>query len=275
VAYTARHGSVTVARYQVRGDDPNRADPISAVPVIAIDHPDFQHNGGMLAFGPDGMLYLSVGDGGSIADPDRVAQDPGSLLGKILRLDVDAAEPYAVPADNPFVGRAGARGEVWALGLRNPWRFAFDPPSGLLFVADVGQDNWEEVDVVDAARGGVDFGWSTLEGTHCFREPSCDPTGTTLPVIEYAHVPPCTSVTGGAVYRGAQVPEHQGRYFFADYCLGWLRSIRYAADGRSVTEYLSWQTGVDGHVQSFGVDGSGELYVLYAEGGVYRIGPPL
>jgi glucose/arabinose dehydrogenase len=275
VAYTAADGAVTVARFEVRADDPYRADPASAATVIAVAHPDFQHNGGMLAFGPDGRLYVSVGDGGSTGDPDRVAQSPASLLGKLLRLDVDGAEPYAIPTDNPFVGRAGARGELWALGLRNPWRFAFDPPSGLLYVADVGEGNWEEINAVPASAPGVDYGWSTLEGAHCFHEATCDSSGTTLPILEYEHTPPCTSVTGGVVYRGTRVPAHAGRYFFADYCLGWLRSIKYGGDGRGITEYLSWQTGVSGRVQSFGVDGFGEVYLLFAEGDVYRLGAPI
>jgi hypothetical protein len=219
------------------------------------------------------MLYLSTGDGSGDGDTEGHAQDMESLLGKILRLDVEASTPevpYAIPRTNPFARRPGVRGEIWALGLRNPWRMSFDAPTGLLYVADVGEGEMEEVNVVRAASGGYNFGWNLMEGTSCFASgPECSRAGLTLPELEYAHAPPCTSVTGGFVYHGT-LADHEGRYFFADYCLGWIRSIR--VQDAHITEYVDWTSPAEGGIQSFGVDGVGELYVLQGDGAVYRIG---
>jgi glucose/arabinose dehydrogenase len=270
VSYTATDGDVVVARYRAAPGAPDRADPGSARTVIRIDHPGLTHNGGQLAFGADGMLYVSVGDGGSGGDLEGDAQSLRSLLGKILRLDVDARDPYAIPAGNPFAGRPGARPEIWALGLRNPWRFSFDPETDRLIVADVGQNAWEEVNVVPSRVGGFNFGWNVVEGTHCFGGTPCDAAALTPPTLEYEHAPPCTSVIGGYVYRGARLPAHAGRYFFADYCLGWIRSIRLDASG--IDEYVEWTDPPPGRVQSFGLDGAGELYLLLAGGSIYRLG---
>lgn len=271
VAYTAFGGDIVVARYRVPAATPDRVDPGSEMVIIRIPHPDPTHNGGQLAFGPDGMLYISTGDGDSSGDFSGNPQSLESLLGKILRLDVDAATPYAIPRDNPFVRRPSARHEIWALGLRNPWRLTFDAPSGLLFVADVGEQEREEVNVVTAGRGGYNFGWNVMEGSRCFgSNPECVTTGLTLPDLEYTHAPPCTSVIGGFVYRGGALPDHVGRYFFGDFCQGWIRSIR--MDGNRIEEYVDWTVASRFGLQSFGVDGQGEVYVVYADGAIYRIG---
>jgi glucose/arabinose dehydrogenase len=271
VYFTAPNGDITITRYAASAD-PNVADAGSAHPIITAAHSSrTNHNGGMLAFGADGMLYIGTGDGGGGGDPDENGQDPGTLLGKLLRLDVDAGDPYAIPADNPFVGTAGARGEIWAIGLRNPWRWAFDRTAGDLYIADVGQSAWEEVNVTAATAAGVNYGWDVMEGRHCY-EPSsgCNPSGLAQPVLEYGHDEGC-SITGGLVYRGAAVPALQGTYFYADYCGGWVRSFRYA--NNSAAEPQEWAFGNLGNILSFGEDAAGELYILSANGTVYRIVP--
>lgn len=267
VNYTDPRGDTRVERYRV-GADRNRADPASAQLVIGIAQPYSNHNGGLVAFGPDGKLYVGMGDGGGGGDPDENGQDPAELLGKLLRLDVDGAAPYAIPADNPFAGRGGGRAEIWATGMRNPWRFSWDRAANLLFVADVGQNRLEEVNVVPAGQGGLNYGWDVMEGSDCF-EPGtgCDRTGLVLPATEYSHADGC-SVTGGYVYRGQDLPALRGTYFYADYCAGWIRSFRYA-NGQA-TDARSWDLGGVGNVTSFGEDARGELYVL-AGGGVYKI----
>jgi glucose/arabinose dehydrogenase len=268
VNYTDVQGDTRVERYRVSGNR-NVADPASAELVIAIDQPFSNHNGGQLAFGPDGKLYIGMGDGGGGGDPQETGQDPTKLLGKLLRLDVDAARPYAIPAGNPYAGRTDGRPEIWALGMRNPWRFSFDRTAGLLYVADVGQNRLEEVNVVPAVQAGVNYGWDVMEGTDCF-EPSsgCNQGGLTLPVVTYTHSDGC-SVTGGFVYRGQDIPSLRGHYFYADYCSGWIRSFRYA-DGQ-VADASSWELENVGNVSSFGEDGRGELYVISHGGGVYKI----
>ncbi|HEX2092875.1 MAG TPA: PQQ-dependent sugar dehydrogenase, partial [Longimicrobiaceae bacterium] len=200
-------------------------------------------------------------------------------LGDLLRIDVDAGDPYAVPRDNPFVGEAGVRGEIWAYGLRNPWRFAFDREAGLLYLADVGQNQWEEINAVPAGSRGLNYGWNVMEGAHCFRPAQgCSQQGLVIPVLEYAHSagassdhPTGCSVTGGYVYRGSRIASVRGHYFYADYCGGWVRSFR-LADGRA-TEQRGWDFGNIGNVLSFGEDASGELYVLSTNGRVYRMVP--
>lgn len=270
VDYTDRNGDTRIERYRVSADR-NRADPASAKLVLFVKQPYSNHNGGLVVFGPDGKLYVGMGDGGSGGDPLGNGQNRGALLGKLLRLDVDAGDPYAVPRDNPFAGDARARGEVWALGMRNPWRFAFDREAGLLYVADVGQNQWEEVDVVPAGSGGLNYGWNTMEGTHCYRPAQgCSRTGLVIPVLEYDHGDGC-SVTGGYVYRGSRIPALRGHYFYADYCGGWVRSFRYS--GGAAADRRSWDFGSIGSVLSFGEDAAGELYVLSGNGRVYRMVP--
>jgi hypothetical protein len=265
VTYVALNGDNVLARYRVAADDPNRADPDSA--VILLDLPDrmSDHNLGMLAFGPDGYLYVGAGDEGGFGNPFGNAEDPGSLFGKILRLDVDrtgpAGEPYAVPPDNPFVDTPGARGDVWARGLRNPWRFAFDRLTGDLWIADVGQDSYEEVNRQPAASpGGQHYGWSVMEGTHCFPGGSsgCDPAGLILPVAEYSHDEGC-SVTGGYVYRGGASPALGGIYVLGDFCSGRIWALEAASDGGWLrTELLD----TDRFIASFGEDEAGEVYLV-------------
>lgn len=268
VNYTDRAGDTRVERYSV-STDRNRADPASARLVIGIDQPYSNHNGGLVAFGPDGKLYIGMGDGGGSGDPQETGQDPMQLLGKLLRVDVDGAAPYAIPADNPYAGRTDRRPEIWALGMRNPWRFSWDRTAGLLYMADVGQNRLEEIDVVPAGQGGVNYGWDLMEGSECF-EPrdGCDRTGLTLPALEYSHDDGC-SVTGGFVYRGQDIAALRGHYFYADYCQGWIRSFRYA--GGQAADARSWDVENVGNITSFGEDSRGELYVLSSGGGVYRI----
>jgi glucose/arabinose dehydrogenase len=270
VYYTARNGDITIDRYTV-SPNPNVANPVSGRLVLRVAHSaQPNHNGGMLAFGADGNLYIGTGDGGGGGDPDGNGQNANALLGKLLRIDVDAGDPYAIPPDNPFVG-TGARGEIWALGLRNPWRWAFDRTEARLYVADVGQNAWEEINVISATTAGVNYGWDVMEGRHCF-EPSsgCSQTGLTLPVLEYSHAEGC-SITGGFVYRGAAIPDLQGTYFYADYCRGWVRSFRYT--NGAATEQQEWGFGNLGNILSFGEDAAGELYILSANGTVYQIVP--
>jgi hypothetical protein len=265
VHYTNLAGDTRVERYRV-GADPDVADPSSARLILALDQPFGNHNGGQVSFGPDGMLYIGLGDGGSAGDPQGNGQNRGTLLGSILRVDI-SVEPYAVPPDNPFTGVAGARGEIWAWGLRNPWRFAFDAADNRLYIADVGQNQYEEVNAVDAAAGGLNYGWDIMEATHCFSSSSCAANGLTPPVLEYGHDEGC-SVTGGFVYRGSNLAGVSGHYFYSDYCSGWIRSFRLA--GGQAVDRRDW--GLDaGRVLSFGRDAAGELYVLSASGTVYRL----
>jgi glucose/arabinose dehydrogenase len=268
VNYTDRNGDTRVERYRVSADR-DVADAASASLVITVAQPFSNHNGGMVAFGPDGMLYVGMGDGGSGGDPQGNGQNLNSLLGKLLRLDVDNApngSGYAIPRDNPYVGRAGARGEIWAHGLRNPWRFAFDPAGERLYVADVGQNRKEEVSIAGITEAGVNYGWNVMEGNDCYSAASCTRTGLRLPVEEYTHSDGC-SITGGYVYRGS-IAALRGHYFFSDYCQGWLRSIRLASDG-TVAERRTWDVGTLGNVSSFGVDATGALYVVSGAGRVF------
>jgi glucose/arabinose dehydrogenase len=235
--------------------------------VISIPHGGSEHHGGTIAFGPDGMLYLGPGDGRCCGDPDDNAQDVGSLLGKILRIDVRTF-PYAIPPDNPFAGQSSGQ-EIWAYGLRNPWRFSFDEDTEQLYIGDVGQDSREEVNVVSSHTAPLNFGWPFMEGTACFRPATNCTAGATftMPAHEYTHVNGC-SVTGGFVYRGAAIPELDGHYLYADYCAGWLRSFRVV--GTAVTEHRLWSGVALPGALSFGRDGQGELYMI-AGARVWRI----
>ncbi len=271
VHYTDRRGDSRVVEYTVAAGDANAADRETARVLLTVDQPAGNHNGGMLAFGPDGFLYVGLGDGGGANDQYGQGQRPDTLLGAILRIDVDAAggggEPYAIPAGNPFAGRNGAP-EVWHYGLRNPWRFSFDPGEGLLYIGDVGQNAWEEIDAVPAPSAGLNFGWPIMEGAHCFSPPAnCDIEGLAFPVFEYGHGEGC-SVTGGYVYRGAELPELDGLYFFGDFCAGWIRSLDLDGAGAEIREWPRLH--VPG-LTSFGTDAAGELYVTSVEGEVYRL----
>ena len=271
VSYTNAAGDNVLASYQVSGNA-DVADAATGAIRLTVGQPQDNHNGGHIAFGPDGYLYMGIGDGGGSGDVDGRGQDRNELLGSILRLDVSGATGYTIPASNPLVGVAGTRGELWNWGLRNPWRFSFDRSSGDLYIGDVGQGEREEINVATAASGGgkgVNYGWNIMEGMSCYNASSCDQTGLTLPVLDYAHSDGC-SVTGGYVYRGTAIPDLVGTYFYSDFCSGWVRSFRYG--GGQVAGEESWSSlEPGGGIPSFGEDGAGELYVLTAAGGVYRI----
>lgn len=274
VYLTDPEGAVRIVEYRVSSADPDRADPASARTVLTIPQPYANHNGGLAAFGPDGNLYLGLGDGGSGGDPQENGQNPGTLLGAMLRIGVDGEAPYTIPPDNPFVDTPGARPEVWAYGVRNPWRFAFDRETDDLYIADVGQNRWEEVNALPLSRAeGANYGWDRMEATHCFEpEEGCDRSGLTLPVLEYGREDGC-AVTGGYVYRGTRIPWLRGTYLYSDFCEGWIRSFRLR--GGEATERRDWtdQLGELGNVVSFGEDAVGELYVLTQDGSVFRIAP--
>lgn len=267
VNYTDREGDTRIERYRVTSGR-NVADPRSATLLLTIKQPYSNHNGGLVAFGPDGMLYIGMGDGGSGGDPQGNGQNARSLLGKLLRIDVDHAEggrPYAIPRDNP---RGELAPEAWALGLRNPWRFSWDSATSLLYIADVGQNQWEEVNVTRASDAGLNYGWNRMEGRHCFRLPVCREAGLTLPAVEYDHSIGC-SITGGYVYRGRAIPELVGHYVYSDWCGGWLRSFKYV--NGTATERRVWPMQSLGSVTSFGVGADGELYVMNGSGVVSRL----
>jgi glucose/arabinose dehydrogenase len=267
VFYTDAAGDLRVERYTVSANA-DIGDPTSAALILSVPHRAYgNHNGGLVAFGGDGMLYVGTGDGGSGGDPDNNGQNLGVLLGKLLRIDVDHGDPYSIPSDNPFASRAGARGEIWAYGLRNPWRWSFDAATHRLYVADVGQGAHEEVNAVGAADAGLNYGWRIMEGASCYEAASCDRSGLQLPVVDYDHTQGC-SVTGGYVYRGAEIPEIRGHYFYSDFCGSWLRSFRLV--GGAATDQKQWPVGDLGDVASFGVDRRGELYIM-ANGRVMKI----
>ncbi|MDZ4769455.1 MAG: PQQ-dependent sugar dehydrogenase [Chloroflexota bacterium] len=263
-------GTTIVARYNVSTDDANRADPSSAVEIMRVEQPFPNHNGGHIAFGADGYLYISFGDGGSGGDPFDNGQDLTTLLGSIARIDIDVpdGEGYAVPADNPFVGRADASPEIWVYGVRNVWRFSFDAATGDLYAADVGQNAWEEVNFIPAGQGGVNLGWNVYEGTHPFSG-AAGSADMVMPIAEYSHTLGI-SVTGGYVYRGDAIPDWQGAYLYGDFGSG----IMWSAYRDSAGEWADTLLLDTGHsISSFGEDQAGELYLVDYSGSVYRFGP--
>ena len=269
VYYSATNPRRSVlSRFSVNKDDPNLADAGSEFIIMEIPQPAANHNGGQLAFGPDGYLYMGLGDGGHGGDPFGNGQNVGTLLGSILRIDVaDASDAagYTVPPDNPLIGVADARPEIWAYGLRNPWRFSFDTQTGALWAGDVGQESWEEINLIEE---GLNYGWNVMEGAHCFSPmDNCEQTGLQLPMAEYRTAEGC-AVTGGYVYRGAALPSLAGAYVFGDFCTGKIWGLRY--DSRSVNEVLLL---VDSGlmITSFGVDQAGTLYILSRNAGIYRL----
>jgi hypothetical protein len=273
VNYTNTSGDTVIARYSV-SQDPNVADPNSGTILLTVTQPFANHNGGQLQFGPDRYLYIGMGDGGSGGDPLDNAQNLEALLGKILRIDIDGAFPYAIPGDNPFVGREGARKEIWARGLRNPWRFSFDRLTGDLLIADVGQNTWEEVNYQAAgSKGGENYGWRLMEGNHCFNPPSnCNTGALSLPVIEYAHGSNDSlgcSITGGYRYRGTKNHGLRGVYFYGDFCTGRIWGASQHPGGEwTTTELLVTSLSIS----TFGEDEVGELYIAnYSPGEIYRI----
>lgn len=269
VNYTNLQGHTVVARYRVSASDPNRADPSSARQVLFIEQPFANHNGGQLQFGPEGYLYVGMGDGGSGGDPGNRAQSLNTLLGKMLRIDVNA-EPYAVPSSNPFLATPGALPELWAYGLRNPWRFSFDRATGDLWIADVGQGTTEEVDFQPAASiGGENYGWRRMEGSRCFSpSTNCNTGNLVLPVIEYGHSGGACSVTGGYVYRGSRSPRLSGQYLYGDFCDGIIRAGTRQPDGRVTSRQL---LDTNFFISTFGEDFLGEVYVADYAGAIYRI----
>lgn len=266
VHYTDLTGTTAVEEYGL-GATPDEADPQSGRVILNVKQPYPNHNGGQLAFGPDGYLYISLGDGGAGGDPHGHGQNTNTLLGSILRLDVDQDQPYTIPADNPFVGKNNFREEIWAYGLRNPWRFSFDFSTGDLWIGDVGQNRWEEVDRIQAPlSGGLNFGWNIMEGNTCYRGDNCASDGLTPPVHVYPinDVAEC-SVVGGYVYRGTAIPSLQGSYIFADYCSARIWRLTPDQDGTPQLEELTAALNPDkkfmDRISSFGRDGRGEIFI--------------
>jgi glucose/arabinose dehydrogenase len=272
VYYTARSdegvGDNTIARYRVHQDDPNRADPSSGEVLLALADYRVNHNGGNLQFGPDGFLYAGFGDGGGGGDPQGNAQNPATLFGSIVRIDVTGGDPYGIPADNPFASGEGGAPEIWVWGLRNPWRFSFDRASGDLWIGDVGQGAIEEVDWLPAGTaGGTNLGWNVMEGSACFRSDACDAAGLTPPIAEYSHEFGC-SVVGGYVYRGEREPALAGVYLFGDYCSGLVWGLGRDAGG-AWARSEAVETGLT--ISSFGEDAAGELYLVSISGELFRV----
>jgi uncharacterized repeat protein (TIGR01451 family) len=265
VNYTNNDGNTVVARYRVT-TDPDIANPNSEEIILAIDQPFSNHNGGQLAFGPDGYLYIGMGDGGSGGDPQDNGQRPDTFLGKLLRIDVESgASPYAVPPTNPFFQNRTYRREVWAFGLRNPWRFSFDRQTGDLYLGDVGQGAYEEIDVQpNSSPGGENYGWRIMEGNHCYASNTCTQSGLTLPVVEYDHSQGNCSVTGGVVYRGQQFPRLQGVYFYGDYCSGIIWALKISSSAPQSRRVLDTSF----NISTFGEDDAGEAYLADLSGGV-------
>ena len=269
VNYTQLRGATVVAEYRV-SNDPDRADPESGQVLLTQAQPFANHNGGMLAFGPDGMLYVALGDGGAAGDPQNHGQRLDTWLGTLLRLDVSEPGVYRVPSDNPFVGVAEARGEIWAYGLRNPWRFSFDRATGDLYIADVGQNSFEEIDFAPASSsGGENYGWKLMEGFSCFVEgsPECHSLRFTDPIAVYGRDAGC-SVTGGYVYRGSAHPALVGAYVFGDYCSSNVWTLRRDAAG---AWQMTLQGEIDARITSFGEDEAGELYITDDAGRLLRL----
>jgi glucose/arabinose dehydrogenase len=267
INYTASDNDTNIVEYKVSATNPDAVDMASRKDIIEIDQPYSNHNGGHIVFGPDGKLWAGMGDGGSAGDPLEAGQNPKMLLAKMLRFDIEQAKP--VP-------------EIVHMGVRNPWRFSFDPKTGALYIGDVGQNKWEYVFVTDTKDGNArNFGWNVVEGNHCYNAKTCDKSKFTPPVTDYPHDDGC-SITGGFVYRGKALPELDGRYFYADYCTGLLRSFVWTSDASSATapgwirEHWGWKGAIDRNavltqVSSFGVDHDGELYIVLLTGQIYKL----
>jgi glucose/arabinose dehydrogenase len=268
VDYTRKpDGATVISEFQAKQ---NAADPESERILLTIPDSFVNHNGGMLAFDSTGMLVIGMGDGAKGGDPQGNAQNRDLLLGKLLRIDVDGKTPYAIPSDNPFATSQDTAPEIWDLGLRNPWRFSFDRQTGDLFIGDVGQSLWEEIDAEHAGAGGRNYGWNVMEGRHCVVE-ACDPSGLTMPVAEYSHDDETTAVIGGYVYRGSRFPQLAGGYFFSDYARGTIWALTAAealANGTAVAAIVG---SAGFFVTSFGQDDEGELYVVNFSGRILKV----
>ena len=268
VWYTDSGGATVLSRFKV-SNDPDIADVQSEQIVLTVDQPFANHNGGRLQFGPDGMLYLGLGDGGGAFDPNSSGQDGSALLGKLIRIDVDPSHgTYAIPSDNPFIGNGSVRDEIWAIGLRNPWRTSFDRMTGDLFIADVGQSQLEEVNFQPgSSTGGENYGWSIMEASECVGGGNCDQSGLTLPVAEYDHSSGDCSITGGEVYRGTAYPNLHGTYLFADYCTGKIWGMSF--DGNDWASTLLTDT--SHRITTFGLGEDGSVYLASTSGGIFLI----
>ena len=269
VNYTHEDGSTVVSEFSATAD-PDQADPNSERQIIKIGQPYANHNGGMIAFGADGYLYIGMGDGGSQNDPENRAQDLSDLLGKILRIDIDGAQPYGIPADNPFVGDDSARNEIWSLGWRNPWRFSFDRSTNEMYIADVGQNQVEEISLNPAGVGGLNYGWRIFEGNECYLD-DCSTANLQPAIAQYGHVDGHCSITGGYMHRGTENPELNGNYFFADYCSSQMWRLFPDGNGGYDMALLS-RPGF--FISSFGEDVNGEVYLANQVGGeIYKLVP--
>ena len=275
VYYVDNSGNSQLSEFTANPDF-DTADPASEKSILSqVQTSTAVLYGGLVAFGRDGKLYFAFGDSDNGGEPLSFAQDSGSWIGKMLRIDVDAGSPYAVPPDNPYVNRPGWRKEIWQLGLRNPWRWSFDRANGDLYIADVGEENTEEVNYLKApVQGGNNFGWPFMEGDGCYQPATgCPTAGLVTPVVEYSHADGC-AIQGGYVYRGQTFPAMRGTYFYGDYCGGWIRSFRMSSSGPQpaypeVPPPLV--NGLTDNVDSFGEDANGEVYVIYASGRIYRV----
>lgn len=270
INYTDTNGNTQVERWSVSTENSNVADPPSAETILTVEQPAPNHNGGLLLFGPDGYLYVGLGDGGNQGDPNGHGQDTNTLLGSILRIDIDNSDnglAYGIPDDNPFASGDGGLPEIWLYGFRNPWRFSFDRATGDIFIGDVGQGDFEEIDRYPAGSDERNFGWNLMEGSACHATPDCDQSGLVLPIFEYSHDLGC-SVTGGYVYRGDEHPSLSGVYFLADYCTGLLWGLGRAENDEWVASEPV-ETGLN--MSSFAEDAGGQLFVLDLNGAIYRV----
>jgi glucose/arabinose dehydrogenase len=271
VDYTNGAGDTVISSFRVDPGTPDTVVPGSEVVILTVDQPYANHNGGAIQFGPDGYLYIALGDGGSGGDPHNNGQRLDTLLGKILRIDIDhpaGGNAYGIPGSNPFVATPGARGEIWLFGLRNPFRFSFDRTTGDLWIGDVGQGAWEEVDVARAGVGGLNFGWRVMEGAHCYAPSTgCSTAGKVLPVTEYGHEFGC-AIIGGDVYRNAAQPVLRGGYVFSDACTGITWAVNAAGSGpQALVKVADGPSGIAG----YGEDEAGELYAAALDGRIYRV----
>jgi glucose/arabinose dehydrogenase len=271
VHYTGEGDSTRIARFSVSNDDPDKADSLSEFTVLTLKQPYGNHNGGQLAFGPDGFLYIALGDGGSQGDPHNRAQNRKVLFGKILRIDVDGGSPYAIPSSNPFVNDTSALPHIWSYGLRNPWRFSFDEETGDMWIGDVGESDVEEINFAEAGgSGGINYGWRCYEGDEPFDQEGCDTMQSfESPVHSYAHGLECT-VIGGYVFRGKERSPYYGKYFFADFCSDQIWTLRKPAGGAWVAEEYGQFPG--NNFSTFGVDKNGAMYIAgYTTGRIFRL----
>ena len=272
IFYTDVEGDSIIAEGIVSNTSPPTMDPDALRTILEVPQEHRWHQSGSMTFGPDGYLWVSIGDGGGIGDPQQNGQNPQTLKGTVLKLDIDVL-PYGVPPDNPFIESDEGRAEVWAFGLRNPWRISIDAETRMLYVPDVGQAEFEELNIVSLSNGGANFGWPVAEGPSCFEAQECDTSEFSMPAYHYPNRASSCAIVGGSVYRGPAIPELDGHYFFSDFCGGWLRSLAY--ENGQVTKEKDWEPelGRIGTITSFGTDVSGELYITTFEGDLLKIVP--